>query len=89
MKTEHWTGEMPCNINGFRKTESLIKINNCLNLYFTDFLLSQIKISCACERNILYIVSLALRLALTPNCNLFKLCTGQNQWNRKCHTLFS
>ena len=35
------------------------------------------------------IVSLALRLALTPNCNLFKLCTGQNQWNRKCHTLFS
>ncbi|MEE0963061.1 MAG: hypothetical protein U0L73_02445 [Ruminococcus bromii] len=26
MKTEHWTGEMPCNINGFRKTESLIII---------------------------------------------------------------
>ena len=26
MKTEHWTGEMPCNINGFRKTESLIEI---------------------------------------------------------------
>lgn len=33
MKTEHWTGEMPCNINGFRKTESLIGINNAMNTF--------------------------------------------------------
>ena len=25
MKTEHWTGEMPCSINGFRNFEFLIK----------------------------------------------------------------
>ena len=28
MKTEHWTGEMPCSINGFRNFEFLIQIDN-------------------------------------------------------------
>ena len=38
MKTEHWTGEMPCNINGFRKTESLIVIIKVITfcLLFTE-----------------------------------------------------
>ena len=26
MKTERWTGEMPCNLNGFRNFEFLIQI---------------------------------------------------------------
>ena len=36
MKTEHWTGEMPCSINGFRNFEFLIQINYATALaYFS------------------------------------------------------
>ena len=34
MKTEHWTGETPCKINGFRKTEFLIYITVFYQFHF-------------------------------------------------------
>ena len=37
MKTEHWTGEMPCNLNGFRNFEFLIAIY-CLALLYHIFI---------------------------------------------------
>ena len=45
MKTEHWTGETPCKINGFRNFEFLIlicngKLNNIKLNYVTDLFLT-------------------------------------------------
>ena len=32
MKTERWTGEMPCNLNGFRNFEFLIEIRTAVDI---------------------------------------------------------
>lgn len=46
MKTEHWTGETPCKINGFRNFEFLIFIANALGTDANSLLADVLDASC-------------------------------------------